>query len=80
MKRHAWPQAAGERVCPPVPGWDEQQHRNENCVRGKEQRNLAIGNTNFPGELRGQIVTNSGGQNPESDEAERPGSFLPLHS
>jgi hypothetical protein len=44
-------------------------------VRGKEERNLAMGETKFPSELRGQIVANAGDQDPEHGASKGLGSF-----
>ena len=57
--------SGGQRVGPPVPGGDEQQNGNEDRVRGKEKRYLAVGKTQHPGDSRRQVVASGTGQNPE---------------
>jgi len=65
-----------ECVGPPMTGWDEQQDRNKNRVRGEKERNLAIGETKYPGDLRGKIVAGAAHQNPEHCAAKGLRSFL----
>ena len=46
----------GQYVCPPMPGRHEQQHGDENRVRRKEQRDLAVGEAQQPGQSRRQVI------------------------
>ena len=62
--------SGGQRVGPPVPGRDEQQDGNEDRVRRKEKRYLAVGKTQRPGGPRRQVVltriqTTVRGENPD---------------
>ena len=56
--------SGGQRVGPPVPRGDEQQNGNEDRVRRKEQRDLAVGKRQHPRGSRRQIVASS--RRPES--------------
>ena len=51
-----------ESICPPLPGGNEQQNGNENRVRRKKERDLAVGETKRPGDLRGDVIANGAGQ------------------
>ena len=55
----------GQHVGPPVPSGDEKQNGNENRVRRKEKRYLAVRKTQHPGDARRQVVASSTGQNPD---------------
>ncbi len=55
--------SGGQRVGPPVPSGDEKQNGNENRVRRKEKRYLAVRKTQHPGDARRQVVASSTGQN-----------------
>jgi hypothetical protein len=57
--------SGGQRVGPPVPSGDEKQNGNENRVRRKEKRDLAVRKTQHPGDARRQVVASSTGQNPD---------------
>ena len=48
----------GECVGPPLPSGDEQQNGNKNRVRGKKERDFAVGETKGPGDLRGDVIAN----------------------
>jgi len=50
---------------PVVPGWDKEQYRNKNRVRGKKERDLAVGETKCPGNLRRNVVADTAEQNPQ---------------
>ena len=52
----------GEYVGPPVPGGDEQQDAEQNRVRGKEERDLAVGERQRPCDLRGSVVADGARQ------------------
>ena len=52
----------GEYVGPPLPGGDEQQDGNKNRVRGKKERDFAVGETKRPGDLRGDVIANGARQ------------------
>ena len=66
----------GQRVGPPVPGGDEQQNGDEDRVRRKEERDLAVGKTEHPGDPRRQVVASAGGQNREHRAQREPGPRL----
>jgi hypothetical protein len=52
----------GEYVGPPVPSGDEQKNRKKNRVRGKKERDFAVGEARGPGDLRRDIITNGAGE------------------
>ena len=45
-----------------MPSGDEQQNGNKNRVRGKKERDFAVGETKGPGDLRGDVIANGGRQ------------------
>src|SRR3982750_2082909 len=57
----------GEHVSPPVPSGNHQQNRNKHRVRGKKERDFAVGETKGPGDLRGDGIEKAGSE----DEAHR---------
>ena len=57
--------SGGQRVGPPVPSGNEQQNGNENRVRRKEKRYLAVRKTQHPGDSRRQVIASTSGQNPD---------------
>jgi hypothetical protein len=52
----------GEYVGPPVPSGDEQKNRKKNRVRGKKERDFAVGEARGPGDLRRDIILNGAGE------------------
>ncbi len=60
----------GEYVGPPVPGGDEQQDAKQNRVRGKKERDFAVGERKRPGDLRGDVIAD-GARQDEAHRAER---------
>ena len=52
----------GEDVGPPVPSGDEQQDGKKNRVRGKKERDFAVGETKGPGDLRGDVIADGARQ------------------
>src|SRR6476646_10849140 len=56
----------GEHVSPPVPSGNHQQNGNKNRVRGKKERDFAVGETKGPGDLRGDVIADGAGQDAAS--------------
>ena len=53
----------GEYVGPPVPSGDEYQDAKQNRLRGEKERDFAIGESERPGDLRGDIIADGARQN-----------------
>jgi hypothetical protein len=63
----------GEHVGPPVPGGDEQQDAEQNRLRGKEERDFAVGEGQRPGDLRGDVIADRARQDAERRAEGKPG-------
>ena len=65
-----------QRVGPPVPGGNKQENGNEDCVRRKEERDLAVRESQQPGDSCRQVITNSSGEDPGQGPEGKPGAFV----
>ena len=70
LSRQKMSARGGECIGPPLPGGDEQQNGNKNRVRGKKERDFAVGETKGPGDLRGDVIAN-GARQDEARGAEK---------
>ena len=70
LRRQKMSARGGECIGPPLPSGDEQQNGNKNRVRGKKERDFAVGETKGPGDLRGDVIAN-GGREDEAHRAEK---------
>ena len=70
LGRHKMSTGGGEHVGPPVPNGDEQQDAEQNRVRRKKERDLAVGERQRPGDLRGDVIAD-GARQDEPHRAER---------
>ena len=70
LRRQKMRAGGGEHVGPPVPRGDEQQDGEENRLRGKKERDLAVGECQRPGDLRGDVIA-EGARQDEARRAER---------
>jgi hypothetical protein len=52
----------GQRVGPPVPRGDQQQDGNKGRVRGEEEGDFAVGETEGPRDPRGDVIASGAGQ------------------
>ena len=68
----------GEHVGPPVPGGDEQQDGEQNRVRRKEERDLAVGEAKRPGDLRGDVIADGARQDAATACGAMPRRSVPL--
>ena len=51
-----------ENIDPPLPRGNTEKDGNEDGVRRKEERDFAVGETQRPGDLRGDVITDGGCQ------------------
>ena len=56
LRRQKMSAGGGDYVCPPLPRRNEQQDAQQNRLRGKEERDFAVGKSERPGDLRGGVV------------------------
>ena len=62
LRRQKMSAGGSEYVCPPLPRGNEQQDAQQDRLRGKEERDFAIGKSERPGDLRGSVVAERAGQ------------------
>ena len=77
LRREEMGAGGRENIEPPLPRRNQQQDGDENGVRWKEERDLAVREAQLPSDARGQIIASGAGQNPDCGANKERRSFLP---